>query len=91
LEGKEEHIAGVKIRNKKTGGMEEIPAAGAFVFIGQEPNTSFLDNARLSPDKWGYILTGYRGPADPCLFGICRMKIRSLRGDVPPGGSRGKI
>lgn len=72
LEGKEGHLAGVKIRNKKTGGTEEIPAPGVFVFIGQEPNTSFLDKARIFLDKWGYILTGHRlthGAKDIVGFG----------------------
>jgi thioredoxin reductase (NADPH) len=60
LAGKEGRLAGVKVRDKKTGRTEEIPAPGAFVFIGQEPNTGFLDGTRIFLDRWGYILTGHR-------------------------------
>ncbi|MFH1758537.1 MAG: FAD-dependent oxidoreductase [Pseudomonadota bacterium] len=60
LNGKEGRLAGVKVRDKKTGHTEEIPAPGAFVFIGQEPNTAFLDKKQIFMDPWGYILTGYR-------------------------------
>ena len=32
---------------------------GAFVFIGLEPNSAFLEDTEITLDKWGFIRTGH--------------------------------
>ena len=49
----------VTAKNKKTGATAEMEISGAFVFIGQEPNTAFLKGSDIRLDRWGYILTGH--------------------------------
>ena len=47
-------VSGVRLRNLKTGEVHDHLTDGVFVFIGHEPNTSFLgDLVKLRPD--GYI------------------------------------
>jgi thioredoxin reductase (NADPH) len=51
-----ERVAGVRVKNKKTGNEEDISCAGIFVSIGTIPATKFLSGI-VSLDKEGYILT----------------------------------
>lgn len=53
----EERLEGVVVRDRATGGTEEIPAAALFVFIGAEPRTRWLDGV-LQREEAGYLLTG---------------------------------
>jgi thioredoxin reductase (NADPH) len=52
-------LKSVTAKNEKTGATEEMVTPGAFVFIGQEPNTAFLEAIDIRLDRWGYILTGH--------------------------------
>ncbi len=63
-EVKEFQGAGSKLTQLKTvdntTAVEEIiPVDGAFIFIGQIPNTGFLKNGDILLDRWGYIVTGH--------------------------------
>lgn len=50
----EETVTGVRVRNLKTGEVYDYKTDGLFVFIGHEPNTSFLKGlVALRPD--GYV------------------------------------
>ena len=50
----EDQVAGVRLKNLKTGEEYVYPTDGVFVFIGHEPNTAFLKGVvELRPD--GYI------------------------------------
>lgn len=50
----EEQVTGVRLRNLKTGEEHVYPTDGVFVFIGHEPNTTFLKGfVELRPD--GYV------------------------------------
>jgi len=51
-----EKVEGVLIQNKKTYGEKEISCQGVFVFVGNIPNSKFL-NELIKLDKKGYILT----------------------------------
>jgi thioredoxin reductase (NADPH) len=46
----------VFIKNLKTGIISEMPVKGVFVFVGLDPNTSFL-RGYLDMDQYGYIRT----------------------------------
>jgi thioredoxin reductase (NADPH) len=51
-----EKVEGVLIQNKKTAEEREISCQGVFVFVGNVPNSKFL-NEIIKLDKNGYILT----------------------------------
>jgi thioredoxin reductase (NADPH) len=51
-----EKVEGVLIQNKKTGEEREIFCQGVFVFVGNIPNSKFL-NEVIKLDEKGYILT----------------------------------
>ncbi|CUU49132.1 thioredoxin-disulfide reductase [Clostridium beijerinckii] len=50
-----ENVEGVKIKNLKTGNIEEINCQGVFFFVGMVPSTNFLKNSGLEVDSRGYI------------------------------------
>lgn len=50
------------VRNVKTGEEDRLHANGAFVFIGLEPNTTFLEDTDVVLDDWGFIRTGHNLP-----------------------------
>ena len=52
-------LESVLIQNSQTGGEEELYPAGVFTFIGQIPNTSFLEGSGVELDDWKYIITGH--------------------------------
>jgi thioredoxin reductase (NADPH) len=51
-------LKSVEFFNNRTGQTSELNPAAAFVFIGQLPNSEFLDGY-LERDQWGYILSGH--------------------------------
>jgi thioredoxin reductase (NADPH) len=51
-----EKVEGILIQNKKTGEEKEIPCQGVFVFVGNVPNSKFL-NELVKLDQKGYVLT----------------------------------
>ena len=51
-----EKVEGVLIQNKKTGEEKEISCQGVFVFVGNIPNSKFL-NKLIKLDEKSYILT----------------------------------
>jgi len=48
-------VTGVKVKNKVTGEISEIPATGFFVAIGHKPNTDIFKDF-LNLDQTGYII-----------------------------------
>lgn len=49
----------VKIKNNQSGEEEQINPAGAFIFIGQKPNTTLLDGTGVQLTPWGFVQTGH--------------------------------
>jgi thioredoxin reductase (NADPH) len=47
----------LRLRDRFSGEVDSLPAAGLFVLIGAEPFTGWLPD-RLGRDRWGYLLTG---------------------------------
>jgi thioredoxin reductase (NADPH) len=56
LEGERGHFAAVVTRDRDSGETHRFPAAAAFVFIGLEPNSGFLD-ASVERDAAGFLMT----------------------------------
>jgi thioredoxin reductase (NADPH) len=54
-------LEGVTVINRASGQASQLPARHLFVFIGAEPNTTWLDGC-LALDEKGYILTGLQSP-----------------------------
>lgn len=48
-------VTGVRVKNRITGEMKEIPATGFFVAIGHKPNTDIFKDY-LTLDETGYIV-----------------------------------
>ena len=57
LGAKSKHT-GVVLEDARTGEQEKMSIDGAFIFIGQTPNTSFLPDAIVTND-WGFVVTGH--------------------------------
>lgn len=49
----------LRTRNNRTGSEETLTADGAFVFIGLDPNTRFLQGSGVRLNEWGFIVTGH--------------------------------
>ena len=62
LEGDGTMLTGVTYRERATGELKTVPAAGCFVQIGLVPNTDFLQGV-VELNKWGEIVVNDRGAA----------------------------
>lgn len=51
------NVTGLRLRNKKTGEIRELPCQGVFIAIGSVPNTAFLEG-QLPLDEEGYVMAG---------------------------------
>ncbi len=58
IEGKDSKLKTLKVRNTETDKIEELHPAAAFIFIGQMPNSSFLEDY-VQLDQYGFVLTGH--------------------------------
>jgi len=47
------------VRNNQTDMAEEMAMDGAFIFIGLDPNTAFLQDAGVRMNRWGFLVTGH--------------------------------
>lgn len=64
-----DELEALVVRDRRTGTLETLPAAGLFVMIGGEPRTDWLP-ATIARDERGFVLTGADLPAvDRRLFG----------------------
>ena len=59
FKGAESKLKTIVIKDSKHGKIEEIHPAGAFIFIGQIPNTAFLADSGIKTNKWGFIVSGH--------------------------------
>ncbi len=57
--GAKSKLRGLRIKNRQTGQEEELAVDGAFIFIGLDPNVSFIGEMPIRRDKWGFIVTGH--------------------------------
>jgi len=56
LDPAKKRVVGAKIKNVKTGKIEEVPCDGIFVAIGHDPNTQIF-KGKLEMDSAGYLIT----------------------------------
>jgi thioredoxin reductase (NADPH) len=57
--GEGSKLTKLRLVNNQTGFEEELPMDGAFIFIGLEPNTEFLQGSGVLLDQWGFTVTGH--------------------------------
>ena len=58
--GARAQLNGLRLWNNQTEAEAHMSVTGAFVFIGLDPNTRFLQETGVRLDKWGFIETGHR-------------------------------
>lgn len=56
LDPAKKRVVGAKVKNVKTGRIEEVPCDGIFVAIGHDPNTQIF-KGKLEMDPAGYLVT----------------------------------
>ncbi len=57
--GAQSKLKNLYLFNNQTKNEEELPADGAFIFIGLTPNTGFLKKNGILLDQWGFVVTGH--------------------------------
>ena len=59
FEGAKSKLRSIRTRNVVTGEEETLELPAAFVFVGLDPNTTFLGNSAIRLDEWGFVETGH--------------------------------
>jgi len=59
FEGAESKLHTVKVRDNRNGASEDLKVPGAFIFIGLDPNTAFVEGSGVRLDERGFIVTGH--------------------------------
>lgn len=59
LEG-DNKLSGIRVQDQRDQSEETIAPDGLFVFIGQQPNTGFLQNSGVLLDSFGFVVTGHQ-------------------------------
>ena len=74
-----ETVTGVRVKNKKTGQLREIPCDGVFVAVGHIPNTELL-RGQVELDEAGYVLAGETTKTNlPGVFAVGDLRKKPLR------------
>ena len=77
--GEKKTLAGVRVKNRETGEITTLKAAGVFLFVGLKPNAEFAKNM-VNLDKRGFIITnGLLATKTPGIFAA---------GDVRSGSTK---
>ncbi len=63
--GAQSKLTSVTLLDNRSGATEEMAVDGAFIFIGQDPNTGFLHGSGVHLNPWGFIATGHDLIHDP--------------------------
>jgi thioredoxin reductase (NADPH) len=57
--GADSKLSTIRVRNLESGETSDLDLPGAFVFIGLDPNTGFLEDTPVRRDSQGFIITGH--------------------------------
>jgi thioredoxin reductase (NADPH) len=82
-------LDGVRLRDRDTGAIAELPARYVFMFIGAEPNTDWLNGCVALDDK-GYVVTGLccmEGSSAPLTLQTSMPRVFAI-GDVRSGSTK---
>lgn len=59
FEGEKSKLGRIHTRNRKENTAEVLDVPGAFIFVGLEPNTGFLEAIPVKLNEYGFIITGH--------------------------------
>ncbi len=59
LQGDRNGLTGVTWRHRDTGEEEQCPMRNLFLFVGADPNTSWLNGCWIDLDRYGFVRTGH--------------------------------
>ena len=57
--GKDAKLTHLNLKHNQSNEQSQLAVDGAFIFIGLDPNTSFLDESAVHRDPWGFLITGH--------------------------------
>jgi thioredoxin reductase (NADPH) len=57
--GEGSRLRAIVVRDETRGRTEELALPAAFVFVGQEPNTGYLEGSPVRRDDRGFVVTGH--------------------------------
>lgn len=57
--GEDSKLREIRVRDNETGETEALDLPGAFIFIGLDPNTAWLEGSGVHRDAHGFIVTGH--------------------------------
>jgi thioredoxin reductase (NADPH) len=57
--GQDSKLKSILIHDNLNDDTKEITPSGAFIFIGQTPNTKFLQESDIFTNEWGFIISGH--------------------------------
>lgn len=63
--GAKAQLNGLRLWNNQAEAESHMSVDGAFVFIGLQPNTGFLEETGVRLNRWGFIETGHNLTHDP--------------------------
>ncbi len=87
LEGRDGFLQAVRWRNRPTGEETRLPIRHLFLFIGAEPNTSWLSESDVALDAKGFVLTGADVAVGRRLLETSRDGVFAI-GDVRAGSTK---
>ncbi len=79
-------VAGLRLKNVKSGAVSELEVPGVFIAIGHVPNTAFL-SGQLELDAEGYIVTDRTRTSAPGVFAAGDVQDRAYKQAVTAAGS----
>ena len=59
FEGEKSKLKRIHTRNRKENTTEVLEVPGAFIFVGLEPNTGFLEASPVKLNPYGFVVTGH--------------------------------
>jgi thioredoxin reductase (NADPH) len=88
LGGEGKGVTGARIRNVKTGAVQDVAAGGIFMAIGHVPNTAVF-RGKLETDESGYLLTlaGTTATSIPGVFAAGDVQDHRYRQAITAAGS----
>jgi thioredoxin reductase (NADPH) len=59
FEGADSKLNTLQLRDRDSGAVSQFEVPGAFVFIGLDPNTAWLEGSHVALDAYGFVRTGH--------------------------------
>ena len=87
----EDKVTALKLRNKKTDEVTELPVNGVFIVVGYQPNNDFFP-PELDVDQQGYVITDENLSTNiPGVFAVGDVRRKALRQVTTAVGDGGLV